>query len=353
MTAEQILARHSSNLDVVAGSRLASAVGVSTADNPMPATLVFVSSRSELDLALSRGAHIVVASKKSLKEGLSIKPEQCLLATSDITQAMSIILTLWDDKSERQTPGISPTAAIAPSAQIGPGVSIGPFAVIADGAVVGEGTTLGAHVVLEKGATIGSHCYLHPKVVIGARCQIGHRCEIHSGTVIGSDGFGYWTDKNRVHHKVPQIGIVVIEDDVEIGSNCAIDRATLSETRIGLGTKLDNLVHIAHNCRIGKNSRLTAGFMTAGSTHIGDNFLCGGVCQVADHIQITDDVTLAGRSTVTNDITAPGLYGGYPLEPLKDALKTLANMTHLTSMRKQLHQIRKHLGLLNEREKKS
>jgi len=149
-------------------------------------------------------------------------------------------------------------------------------------------------------------------------------------------------------HKIPQLGIVVLEDFVEFGANCAVDRATLGETRIGEGTKFDNLCHVAHNCQIGRHSVYAAGFFVAGSSTIGDHFMVGGTTAVGDHLQISDNVTLGGRSVVTSDIPKAGAYAGYPLEPFAEARRTLVNLTYVTKMRKQLLQIQKHLGLKEE-----
>ncbi|MCK6598714.1 MAG: UDP-3-O-(3-hydroxymyristoyl)glucosamine N-acyltransferase, partial [Bdellovibrionaceae bacterium] len=186
---------------------------------------------------------------------------------------------------------------------------------------------------------IGNSSILHASIYLGSHCEIGSHCEVHPHTSIGSDGFGYYTDQNYHHHKIPQIGKVVIEDRVEIGSNCCFDRATITETRIKKGSKIDNLCHFAHNCSLGENSLIAAGFFVAGSTHLGHRFTTGGNSVVSTHLNICDGVTLAGRSTVTNDVVEAGQYGGYPLQKIKDALKTISSLTKLVEMRKQLSKI--------------
>jgi UDP-3-O-[3-hydroxymyristoyl] glucosamine N-acyltransferase len=217
--------------------------------------------------------------------------------------------------------------------------------VIGAGASIGEGCCIGSHVVVENGARIGAGTMLHPHVFVGAGCEIGRDCEVHPHTSIGSDGFGYCAAAGGHPRKIPQLGNVCIGDEVEIGSNCAIDRATISSTRIRSGAKLDNICHVAHNCDLGEDGFYTAGFMMAGSTTIGRRFMTGGNTVVAAHLTIADDVALAGRSTVTSNVTEPGQYGGYPLQPLRDAMRTIATLGQLHEIRRNLNRVLKHLNL--------
>ncbi|MCE3009510.1 MAG: UDP-3-O-(3-hydroxymyristoyl)glucosamine N-acyltransferase [Proteobacteria bacterium] len=320
-----------------------------SAKKPLPpevwesGSLAFVSTQSDLDRLISLQAPILIASSK-----LKLPPETkktCFFQTESVSAAMATLLPFFDLKMSRVAAGIHPTAVIASTAQVASTAKIGPYCVVGEGASIGEHAVLSAHVVVENQALVGSKTFLHPHVVIGAFCEIGHQVEIHSHTTIGSDGYGYVSDPQDQHHKIPQIGKVVIEDRVEIGASCAIDRATLHETRIGSGTKLDNLVHVAHNCKIGKNCLITAGFFIAGSSTIGDNCVTGGNVAIADHVHVTSKVQLGGRSTVTKDITEPGVYTGYPVESLKDGLRTIASLPHLTTLRKQVAEIRKKLNL--------
>jgi UDP-3-O-[3-hydroxymyristoyl] glucosamine N-acyltransferase len=215
--------------------------------------------------------------------------------------------------------------------------------VIGADASIGDGCCIGSHVVVENGSRIGAGTILHPHAFVGAGCELGLNCEVHPHTTIGSDGFGYAVGANRRPLKLSHLGNVHIGDDVEIGGNCSIDRATLSSTYIRSGTKLDNLCHIAHNCDLGEDGFYTAGFMMAGSTTIGRRFMTGGNSVVSAHLTLADDVVLAGRSTVTSDVREPGHYGGYPLQPLKDAMRTLASLGHLTEMRRSLGRLMKQL----------
>lgn len=311
-----------------------------------PGSLVYVSTQEQLEKALQLPAGIIICLKKILKNLPDMKSHQALFATPAIPAAMALINPLYDTKKSRWPVGTHPTAHVSPAAKIGQNVTISMNAVIGDDVQIGDNSFIGPNSVVERGARIGSNCHIHPSVFIGANCLVGNSCEIHPHTTIGSDGFGYAKDpQTGIAHKIPQLGIVIIEDHVEIGANCAIDRATLAETRICSGTKLDNLVHIAHNCTLGKNGFYAAGFMTAGSSEIGSNFACGGDVVVADHLKIADNVTLGGRSAVTKDITESGPYTGYPLESWRDGLRTLSNLPNVPEMRKQISEIRKHLGL--------
>lgn len=312
-----------------------------------PEALVFVSKQEQLEQALKQNASIVVA-HKNLK--IPEKSHACFFTTPHVQLAMATIGSLFDKKIQRfqQEEHIHPKSSVHPSAQLGKNVVVGPCAVIGAEVKIGDNCLIGANTVIESHARIGHNSIIHPQALIGAYCEIGAFCEIQPHATIGSDGFGFVPLKDSHPVKIPQIGKVVIEDHVEVGANCTIDRAALTETRIRAGTKIDNLCHIAHNCEIGENSLIAAGFMVAGSSKIGKNFMVGGNTVVADHIEITDNVMLAGLSGVTNDIKEPGQYGGYPLQPLKESLKNLANTVHLTKMRKQLSRIIKHLNLSEE-----
>jgi UDP-3-O-[3-hydroxymyristoyl] glucosamine N-acyltransferase len=255
----------------------------------------------------------------------------------------------FDEKLKRWPAGISEHASIHPSAKIGKNVNIAPFVVIGENVTIGDGTNIGPNCVIEKNAQIGSKTYLHALVFIGANCEVGSECEIHPHTSIGSDGFGFATDSNNINHKIPQLGKVVIEDRVEIGSNVAIDRATLTETRICAGAKLDNLIHIAHNCTVGPNSLLAAGFATAGSSKLGANFKCGGKVGMDHHITVADNVTVGGNSVISKNLTHAGSYVGFPIQPWREGLRTIASLTSVPEMRKELAELKKEIERLKNR----
>ena len=192
-------------------------------------------------------------------------------------------------------PGIHPSAVIGSGVNIGEGASIQPFVVIEDGASVGAGAVVGAHGYIGHGASVGAACLLHPRVTVGARCIVGSRVVLHSGVVIGSDGFGYEFSGGK-HVKIPQTGIVQIDDDVEIGANTTIDRARFGRTWIGEGTKIDNLVQIAHNVVIGKNCIVVSQTGISGSSRLGNYVTLAGQVGVVGHIEIGDQATVAAQS---------------------------------------------------------
>lgn len=313
--------------------------------------LVFVSNQAQLDLALSSQASAVVIHAKILSTNSQpTAPNKTILSCAHVQSTMASTLRLFDRKLERFQPlgKIHPTAIVSSSATVAQSATIGPYAIIGDEVEIGENCIIGAHCVVETEAQIGEGTLLHPHVHIGAQCTIGAHCEIHPHTTIGSDGYGFASSRDG-HKKVPQIGNVVIGDHVEIGSNCAIDRATLTSTTIGSGTKMDNLCHIAHNVQIGKGCLITAGFTIAGSSKIGDFFICGGRTGVADHVNICANVMAAGATIFTRDITEPGEYGGFPATPMKTYLKNQVAQSQLqerlSELRKQLKKIMAHLNI--------
>ncbi|MFN8945172.1 MAG: UDP-3-O-(3-hydroxymyristoyl)glucosamine N-acyltransferase, partial [Pseudobdellovibrionaceae bacterium] len=243
------------------------------------------------------------------------------------------------------TQKIHPTAVIESTAKIGSQVSIGAYSVIGKNVEIEEGAAIGPHCVIEDFVKIGFGTTLVSHVWIGTFTVIGKNCILHPFSSLGMEGFGFFTQPSGEQRHVPQIGNVVIEDQVEIKTFVAIDRSTLGTTLIKRGTKFDNHCHIGHNCEIGENALLAGGFMMAGSSKIGNQFVAGGGTLVSDHVKITDHVMLGGKSGVIKDISTKGIYGGYPLQPFRESLKSLANIAELTKMRKQIAQVMKHLGL--------
>lgn len=343
----QLLNFTEKGLIFLSGAKSGAIKGISTPENIIKDSLVFISKPEHIDLCKKHQPLVVIATQ-NLQELLTQSFSFTLFTVKDLKPAMGLLLPLFDDKIDRFPNQIHPTAVVSPSAKIGSQVRIGAYSIIEDNAVVGDNTIIGPHCLLQKNSKVGIHSLLHGFIFLGAECEIGNHCELHSHITIGSDGFGFATDKNYSHTKIPQIGKVVLEDFVEVGANSCFDRATLTETRIKKGTKIDNLCHFAHNCIIGENSLIAAGFFVAGSSNLGARFTTGGNTVVSTHINICDGVTLAGRSTVTNDVIEPGQYGGYPLQKLRDALKTISTIGNLVEMRKTLAKISQHLNLKNE-----
>ncbi|HUD01891.1 MAG TPA: UDP-3-O-(3-hydroxymyristoyl)glucosamine N-acyltransferase [Rhabdochlamydiaceae bacterium] len=214
--------------------------------------------------------------------------------------------------------GIHPTAVIHPTAQIAQNVTIGPYSVVDAHCVIGEGTLLGPSVTLGAGVKIGTHSILHSHVTVREGCILGNRVILQPGAVIGSCGFGYTPNKKGEHQKQEQLGIVVLEDDVEVGANTAIDRARFKETRICRGTKIDNLVQIAHNCELGAHNIIVSQTGISGSVKTGRYVIMGGQTGTVGHVTVADGAMFAARSGIKKSITSAGKYGGNPAIPLME-----------------------------------
>ena len=228
-------------------------------------------------------------------------------------------------------PGVHPSTFVGRDVTIGEGASIQPFVVIEDGAEIGAGSVIGAHAYIGHGAKVGTNCLLHPRVTVGARCLVGNRVILHSGVVLGSDGFGFEFSGGK-HVKIPQIGIVQIDDDVEIGANTTLDRARFGRTWIGEGTKIDNLVQIAHNVVIGKHSLVIALTGIAGSVKIGNYVTIAGQVGIVGHIEIGDQVIVAAKSGISKNIAAKEVVWGSPSLPMREAKEQLAYMRRLPKL---------------------
>jgi UDP-3-O-[3-hydroxymyristoyl] glucosamine N-acyltransferase len=230
--------------------------------------------------------------------------------------------------------GISENALVSDKTTIGEDVSIFPFTYISDNVSIGNGTIIYPHVFVGYDTSIGKDCVIYPNVTLRENVRIGNRVIVHSGAVIGSDGFGYVFEEGK-HHKIPQVGGVIIEDDVEIGSNVSVDRATTGNTTIGAGTKIDNLVQIAHNVTIGRNSIIIAQVGIGGSTEIGDYVTLGGQVGIADHATIESGTMIGAQSGVMGNI-AKGMYTGSPVMPHREWLKTQAIIAKLPELYKKI-----------------
>lgn len=244
--------------------------------------------------------------------------------------------------------GIDPRAAIDPTASIAPDVFIGPYAVVEAGVVVGRACVLHAHAVIGLSCQLGDNVEIHPHAVLYPRTVVGDRSVIHSGAVLGGDGFGYRFHAGR-HDKIPQLGHVEIGKDVEIGANTSIDRATLGVTRIGDGTKIDNQVMVAHNCRIGRHNILVSQVGIAGSCTTGDYVVMAGKAGVADHVTIGDRAVLGAMAGVFTDVPAGETYLGLPGRPERDAKRQHLLLERIPEMRRQLSEVRQFLNLNGRR----
>jgi UDP-3-O-[3-hydroxymyristoyl] glucosamine N-acyltransferase len=248
----------------------------------------------------------------------------------------------------RKAVGISDGATISNTAVIAGDVSIFPFSYISDRVSIGKGTVIHPFVYIGEDTSIGENCIIYPNVTLREGVRLGNRVIIHSGSAVGSDGFGYVFD-GGVYHKIPQVGGVLIEDDVEIGSNVSIDRATTGNTVIGKGSKIDNLSQIAHNVRIGSNSIIVAQVGIAGSSEIGDYVTLGGQVGVADHTKIDPETMVGAQSGVMGHVTK-GVYSGSPAFPHRDWLKAHAIFTRLPELQKKIRELEEQLMKIQRRD---
>jgi UDP-3-O-[3-hydroxymyristoyl] glucosamine N-acyltransferase len=244
--------------------------------------------------------------------------------------------------------GVMEGAWIGTNVTMGSDVSVWPGAFVGNNVTLGDRVTVYPGVALYDGVTVGDDTTLHANVCIRERCRIGNRVTIHNGTVIGCDGFGYAPD-GRGWYKIPQIGIVVIEDDVEIGANTVIDRAALDRTVIRRGTKIDNLVQIAHNCVIGENCMIVSQVGISGSTKLGEHVTLAGQVGVAGHLEIGDNVMVGAKSGIPGNIPANQMVSGYPAFPHRDWLRASAIVPKLPELRKNLGDLEKRVRELEER----
>jgi UDP-3-O-[3-hydroxymyristoyl] glucosamine N-acyltransferase len=245
--------------------------------------------------------------------------------------------------------GIHPTAVVHPSAKIGSSVSIGPHAVIDQSVEIGDHTTISPFVYVGAHSKLGTHCLLYPHVTIRERCSIGNRVIIQPGAVIGSCGFGYSTNARGEHTKLDQLGTVIIEDDVEIGANTTIDRARFKTTKIGRGTKIDNLVQIGHNVSLGPHNIIVSQTGIAGSVKTGKNVVMGGQAGVVGHLEIADYVMIATRGGVSKSLKKPGKYAGSPVMSLSEHNRQQVHLRKITEYVKSIENLEKRLTELEEK----
>ena len=241
------------------------------------------------------------------------------------------------------SPGVHPTAVIAPGVVLGAGVSIQPYVVIEEGASIGAGTVIGAHSYIGHEARLGDDCLIHPRVTVGFRCQIGNRVILHSGAVVGSDGFGFELQDGR-QVKIQQIGIVQIDDDVEIGANSSVDRARFGRTWIGEGTKIDNLIQIGHNVVIGKHCILCALTGVSGSTKLGDYVTLAGQVGTVGHVEIGDGVIVGAQAGVNKSLPAKQIFMGTPAVPAREWKEQVAQIHSLHKLRARVARLEQLLG---------
>jgi UDP-3-O-[3-hydroxymyristoyl] glucosamine N-acyltransferase len=274
----------------------------------------------------------------------STKP---LVRVKKTTLALAKMLSVFHP-AERLAAGVHPTAFVGRDVTLGSGVHVGPNAVVKDGASIGDRSIVDAGAVIGERVIVGADCVIHSNATLYRAVRLADRVVVHSGTVIGSDGFGYVLDgKTRV--KIPQVGTVVVEDDVEIGANVAIDRSTLGATVIKRGTKIDNLVQIAHNVVIGENTVVCGLTGISGSVTIGDNVTLAGQVGLADHVEIGSNSTIGAQSGVTKDLPGGQYYLGSPAVPIGQASRQYAVIANLPELSKRVRELEKQIDELKSR----
>ncbi len=307
--------------------------GVASLASASAGDLVFVEDEKYLSRAMQSGAGAVIAGE--FAAGAAGKP-LLICRHPKLTFARAAGF-LRDGKRVGRETGVHASAVVHASARLGAGAVVEERAVVAEGAEIGEGSRIGAGCVIGGGVKIGSGCEIYPNVTIYAGTTVGDRVIVHAGAVLGSDGFGYVRDaKSGRYEKFPQVGRLVIEDDVEIGANTTIDRGALDETRIGRGTKIDNLVHIGHNCRLGENVVIAAQTGLSGSIVIENDVVLGGQVGIGEHARIEEGVMLGGQGGVLPNKVLRGkgvAFWGTPAQPVRQYLKQLAALARLGKKR--------------------
>jgi len=290
------------------------------------------------------------ASAIYLSEDAKIEKSICILRANDPYLAYTRALRLFHPEAALE-PSIHPSAVIDPSARVAARVTIGAGAVVGRNVEVAEGVQIYPNVTIYEDVKIGRDSVVHSGVAIRERSVLGERVVVHNNAVIGCDGFGYAKDEDRHWLKIPQTGRVVIEDDVEIGAGTTIDRASVGESRIGRGTKIDNLVQIGHSCTVGEDTLLCAQVGLAGSSHIGSRVILAGQAGVAGHLKIGDDVVLTAKSATSHDIPAGKIISGIPAFDNRDWLRSTAAFRRLGEMQRTIRELERRLKELSDKPK--
>jgi UDP-3-O-[3-hydroxymyristoyl] glucosamine N-acyltransferase len=310
---------------------------ISDIKNCGPGDLVFIESEKFVSYAHDLKPSAVVTNDE-LADNFSDNENISILVTPNVKLAQALLLQAYADRDIRATgwSRIHESAVIHESVTLPDNVTIGPGAVISKNATIGDNSCVMANAVIEENVTIGSDTVIHPNVTISHGCVVGDRCIIKSGAVIGMEGFGFAQDQQQKSYRVPQIGNVVIGNDVVIGANCTIDRAAFLNTHIGDGCKFDTLIHIAHNVQVGEDCLMASQCVVAGSTVIGKRVRCSGQVGILDHLNICDNSIFVQRAGVASDVSQPGIYAGHPLQPLRKWFKNVAIFKQLDEMRKSI-----------------
>jgi UDP-3-O-[3-hydroxymyristoyl] glucosamine N-acyltransferase len=331
ITAEAIAALVSGEL---IGDGKAAVSGIAPLDRARSSELSILSSAKYAPMLAETKAGVVLVDPE-FREAAG-RPRARIIVAQPLEKLLSLLPALYPETPA--APGVAPTARIGKGAEIGARVSIGDYAIIGAGARLADGVVIGPHCVVGDGVTIGERTRLYPGVTLYSGSSVGARAIIHSGARIGCDGFGY-VFKGGAHTKIPHIGRCVIGDDVEIGANTTIDRGSIDDTVIGNGTKIDNLVHVAHNVRIGEKCLLMAQVGVAGSVTIGDGAILAGQAGISGHLTIGAGARLAAQAGVFGDVPAGESWSGYPARPHRESLRASAALFKLAGMMRRLEKL--------------
>jgi len=321
-------------------------VRVAGIDAAGPGDLTFVANPKYLAaLATTRASAVLLRDDASLDLAPGKLPAFAVLRTADpylgFARAVGIFAPQW-----KPQPGVHAMAAVADDARLGADVSVGAFVAVGEGVTIGDRTILFPNVTIGRGARIGADCVIHSNVAIRERVTLGDRVILQNGVVIGGDGYGFVRRGDGTHEKIPQVATVVIEDDVELGANATVDRPAVGETRIKAGTKIDNLVQIAHGVTVGRNVLMAAQVGIAGSTDIGDDVMFGGQVGVGGHLTIGRGVVAVGQSGITNSVDAGVMVAGYPAIDAREWRRASAVFHRLPELKKRIEQLEARLAEL-------
>ena len=308
-----------------------------------PGCLTFLANPRYTHYIYTTGASAVLVSNSFEAEG---DISAALIRVENPYEALSRLMRMVDQVLNPQPAGVEQPSFVADGVTVPEEAYIGAFAYIGEGVTLGKGVKIYPNVFVGRGCEIGEGTILYPGVKVYPRCKVGKRCIVHAGAVIGADGFGFAPDAEGKYEKIPQMGIVSIGDDVEIGANTTVDRATMGRTVVGDGTKLDNLIQVAHNCVIGNDTVMAAQVGVAGSTHIGSHCMVGGQVGFAGHITIGDNVQIGAQSGIPNNVAAGSRLMGYPAVDSREFLSQAALIKRLPSMADELRRIVKTVDAL-------
>lgn len=314
--------------------------GVAPVEAAGPGDLTFVVDRRRARAAESSEPAVVL-----LPEGLSVTGDLTVVRVDRPRRAFAELVVLFRPEEERRAPGVAPTAVVDEGARIGENVSLGPHAVVEEGAEVGRGTRIGAHTVVGGGARIGEDCEIGDSCSIRGSVRMGDRVRVLPGARLGTEGYGYAEEDDdgaTVH--VPQVGRCVIGNDVEVGANTTIDRGALQDTVVGARTKIDNLVHVGHNVRIGEDCMIVAQVGIAGSAEVGHRARLAGQAGIAGHLDVGDGARIAAQAGVIGDVPDGATYSGYPARPHREALRASAALFRLPGLLRRIRELERRLG---------